>query len=327
METNKSMYNEFESYLKQKNYYIDKEALQDYTESEGLTYELTLSERDFDNRYIIPFKSLNDKDVNLFIKPTAEYKEYINALLDANSNNPDYTYKIDPNQCEVTAVEVEVFGSIATSRASLCSDKRCLILTNQPGFLYERTYPLSYFERAITFQNMGYIEYITLVMSKFMELLNYVNDILYPVLKRADYTCNDILLNKPRCLYNSNDSYTDYTEFTIEFKHPSDRFSDTIFWVSINPFTFEKEVSDNLNDIFNITGKDELYNYLLEHYWKKHDSLDNSDIFDNIPGPFSYLYRDNENINTYINYTHECSEQYYKKRNMEEQLNKLNNKQ
>jgi hypothetical protein len=160
-----------------------------------------------------------------------------------------------------------------------------------------------------------------------MELLNYVNDILYPVLKRADYTCNDILLNKPRCLYNSNDSYTDYTEFTIEFKHPSDRFSDTIFWVSINPFTFEKEVSDNLNDIFNITGKDELYNYLLEHYWKKHDSLDNSDIFDNIPGPFSYLYRDNENINTYINYTHECSEQYYKKRNMEEQLNKLNNKQ
>jgi hypothetical protein len=246
-------------------------------------------------------------------------------MLEAHSDDAEYKLKIDPNKCEVTCIEVESYIYGLTFSDSDGS-KRCIIL-RQPDYKKqydeEKFYSLALFDRAIDFLNMDYVEYIATVIPKFGELLSFVNETLYPVLKKADYKCDSIKMNKPVVEFENIDEY--FEEFSIVFEHPSDRYRSSVpFWIQLDPLTFEIYVVNDL-DIFN-KNKDELYDYLLENYWKKSDTDDVSNISDNIPLPFSYLYRDNENVESFSNYMDESikrSHSYYYKNNKIDELNKL----
>jgi hypothetical protein len=305
---NNSTYQDYECYLKQRNYQINDDLLKEYANSYDLSYELSpANDLDFDNNYMMPFISPNNKEVHIFFKPTGEYKKYIEQMLILHSDKPDYKLQVDPNKCTVIRVEVEsyIYGNMLTES----NGKRCIALVNPEYDEYYnngRHYSLTLFDRAINFQNMKYIEYLTLGISKFSNFLNFVNDTLYPILEKADYTCEYVTMNKPIIKLETLENLEDLDEYSIIFEHPSSQYINAnLFWIQLDPFTFDIHVINDL-DIFN-KNKDELYDYLLENYWKPIDKQDMEYKMSDI-GPFSYLYNNKLNKNSYVNYMHKVIE-------------------
>lgn len=234
----------------------------------------------------------NDFHLDLYVKATKEFSEFLSTLDEGTE------YQVEYENYIVTTARIE--SPICNVSNFLDGTTDAIELVAEPNDYNKHT--LDLFEKCIEFQKTNLLEHELFIMTQRLKHLTWAKENLVPLLEKYDY-------------YVDYDSFFDTknercsSNIRIDFKHPnrSDFIievdcltGEPIIWADINGTNGVIILTDKIYG----KNKDEVYNVLLEEVWKKCDEK------------FGYIYSNDphETIDSYSEIMKLIDCLYYKRK-------------
>lgn len=251
----------------------------EYLESQG--YELEYTQAMNGELTSVTFIDKYEKIIELGVYETSEWAEELRKMA-KESDTGEVEYDINPENYIVDWAQIIL--TVCSERNFLNGDSGSIYLVNDIEESDYYTHSLELFKKCVSLQKMGLVEHELEIMKAHINLLDWANKVLIPVLEEADY-----VISYSSLFDVSSDR--ENSDLLVMFEHYNESNYDYHLWMATDCITGEYKFAKDL-DLYG-KSKEEVKQILLDKIWRSDDEN---------PSKYTYLYRPEETKDSYKEY-------------------------